>query len=140
MIDVTARRKAREIALQVMFQREFVKDVEIQTSLEYFREVVTATPEAWDYAEFLLTGVVKQITEIDAAISDKSQNWKLSRMSAVDLSILRVAAFEILFAEADVPPKAVINEAIEVAKRYGSTESSAFINGILDEIFRQKSK
>jgi len=136
-IAVGDRRKAREIALQVLFQREFVKDVDTHTSIDYFREIVTASPAAWQYAEFLLDGFEKNAAQIDATISDRSKNWKITRMSPVDLSILRVSAFEILFAGADVPPKAVINEAVEMARRYGSTESSAFINGILDAMMQR---
>jgi N utilization substance protein B len=133
-LPVADRRRAREIALQVLFQREIDKDVDTRVSLDYFHEIATAAPAAWRYAETLLAGVAEHSEKIDATISAKSQNWKITRMSPVDLSILRVAAFEILFAGADVPPKVVINEAIEIARRYGSTESSAFINGILDGI------
>ncbi len=132
---VSDRRRAREIALQVLFQREFVADVDIATSLAYFKETVTAAPAAWAYAEYLLNGVFEHKAEIDKNLSEKSRGWKLERMSAVDLSILRVAIFEILFGAKDSPPKVAINEAVEVAKKYSGTDSSSFINGILDAVF-----
>lgn len=128
------RRRAREIALQVLFQREFVADVDVATSLSYFKETVTASPAAWSFAETLLNGVLEHRNAIDSQISEKSRGWKIERMSAVDLSILRVAAFEIMFGAAHSPPKVAIDEAIEIAKKYASTDSSGFINGILDSI------
>ena len=134
--SITAsRRKARELALQVLFQREFASDFEVSTALEYFKSTVTASSATWHYAELLLKGVLQKQPEIDAAVSEKSRSWKIERMAPVDLSILRVATFEILFGQNETPPKVAINEAVEIAKRYGSTDSSSFINGILDAIF-----
>ncbi len=136
----TFRRKAREIALQVLFQREFVSDVDVMVSLDYFRGNVTASAATWAYAETLLNGVIKNKAEIDGALSEKSKSWKIERMSPVDLSIMRVATFEILFGRAEAPPKAAINEAVEIAKRYGGNDSSAFINGILDAVLTDSLK
>lgn len=131
------RRRARELALQVLFQKEFVSDVDIEASLKYFREQLEMPDDSWQYAEKLLYGIEAHKSEIDRKISEKSHNWKISRMSPVDLSLLRIGTYEIFFGGGEVPPKVAIDEAIEVAKRYSGTESASFINGILDEIVRE---
>jgi N utilization substance protein B len=80
-----------------------------------------------------VAGVMANLEEIDAKIADKSKNWAISRMAKVDLNILRMAFFELMFRD-DIPRKVTINEAIEVAKKYGTEDSPAFINGMLDEM------
>ena len=85
------------------------------------------------FFEHLVTGVMLQKTEIDATIERYSSNWKMRRMAAVDRNILRIAVFELLF-RADIPAKVSINEAIDIGKKFGTPESGAFINGILDSI------
>ncbi len=87
-----------------------------------------------DFALVLILGVSEQKGLLDRVIRKASRNWRVERMSKLDISILRVAAYEILFME-DIPPKVSINEAVELAKRYGSEESSSFINGVLDHIY-----
>lgn len=89
--------------------------------------------ESRDFAEELATGVVKNRAAIDEIISEKSKNWSISRIAKVDLNILRMAIYELLF-RSDIPRNVTINEAIEVAKKFGTEDSSAFINGLLDEI------
>jgi len=89
--------------------------------------------ESLDFAEELVRGVGEHRARIDRVISEKSKNWSLERMSKVDLCILRMAIFELLF-RADIPKNVTINEAIEVAKKFGTKDSPAFINGILDEV------
>lgn len=86
-----------------------------------------------DFAEEIIRGVKEHRVEIDRLISEKSKHWAISRMAKVDLSILRMAVFELLF-RVDIPRNVTINEAIEVAKKFGSEDSPAFINGILDEV------
>jgi N utilization substance protein B len=95
---------------------------------------VTATPEIWQYAHRILIGIEKNQPEIDKKISSASAKWSLSRMSLVDKNTLRVAAWEMFFSEGEVPPRVAINEAIEVVKKYGNTDSPAFVNGILHEL------
>jgi N utilization substance protein B len=85
------------------------------------------------FAEDLVAGVVANRTAIDGLIEEKSKNWALGRMARVDLSILRLAVFELLF-RPDIPKNVTINEAIEVAKKFGTEDSPAFVNGILDEV------
>lgn len=87
-----------------------------------------------DFALTLILGVSDRKGELDRVIRKASKNWRVERMSKLDISILRVAVYEILFRE-DIPPKVSINEAVELAKRYGSEESSSFINGVLDHIY-----
>ena len=86
-----------------------------------------------EFANRLISGVDKNIDKIDLVLAETSKNWKISRMAAVDRSILRLAIYEILF-EDDIPLKVTINEAIELAKKYGNKNSGAFINGILDNV------
>lgn len=135
--ETSQRRRARELALQVLFQKEFTADLDIKASLSYFRKHLEVSDESLSYAESLLAGIEAHLDEINTIITQTSHNWKISRMAPVDLSLLRIGVYEIYFNE-EVPPKVVINEAIEIAKKYGGTESPQFINGLLDEIFRNK--
>lgn len=130
---IPQRRLARELALQVLFQKEFV-EVSVEQGLAYFRETIKGTPDVWAYARRILNGIEENATEIDKKISGASSKWSLSRMSLVDKNALRVATWEMFFSDNEVPPKVVINEAIEVVKKYGNTDSPAFVNGILHEL------
>lgn len=89
--------------------------------------------DSLEFAEEIIRGVKAHSVEIDRLISEKSKHWSIARMARVDLSILRMAIFELLF-RGDIPRNVTINEAIEVAKKFGSEDSPAFINGILDEV------
>lgn len=86
------------------------------------------------YLQHLVRGVVSHLEEMDALIVRYSEHWRLERMTLVDRNLLRLATFELLFKKGRVPPKVVINEAVELAKRYGSDDSGAFVNAILDQI------
>ncbi len=88
------------------------------------------------FSNELVTGVAARVAEIDALLSDHSTNWKLTRMAAVDKNILRIAAFEIMNCS-DIPAKVTINEAVEIAKKFGAADSAAFVNGILDNLSRK---
>ncbi len=88
-----------------------------------------------DYSRLLLSGVVQQRAAIDKRIDDASEHWKIGRTTYIDRSILRLAVFEMLFTE-DVPPKVAIDEALQMAKKYGNEDSKDFINGILDRILK----
>ena len=125
------RRKARETALQVLYKI----DINQGESSEVFgpdMETLAPGTEARRYCELLVRGVVDHGREIDSVIEANSENWTLERMAVVDRNILRVSVFELLYTE--TPYKVIIDEAVELAKRYGSEESSAFINGIIDKI------
>ena len=92
-------------------------------------------PQSRQFAEGLVAGVSEQLERIDRTIEEHSNNWALDRMARVDLALLRLATYELLCAR-DVPPNVVINEAIEIGKRFGTKETPAFINGILDQVAR----
>ena len=94
-----------------------------------------AAPQARQFAEQLVAGVAEQLERIDRLITDQADNWGLDRMARVDLALLRLATYELLCAS-DVPANVVINEAIEIGKRFGTKETPAFINGILDQVPR----
>ncbi len=131
---VPMRRLSRELALQVLFQREFSPDLEISSSLDYFREVVRGSEEMWSYARHLLDGVNELGPEIDKRLATASAKWSLSRMSLVDKNTMRIAIFEMIDKVDPTPPKVAMNEAIEVVRKYGNTDSAAFVNGILNEV------
>lgn len=140
------RRRSRELALQTLFSLEFdnrspeaciidmrARAEEPVSDDEDLAELVRGGPAVQDFADELVSGVTRHLEEIDTLLGRFSTNWKVSRMALVDRNILRVACFELLHLP-NVPPKVTLNEAVEIAKRYGSTDSSAFINGILDRI------
>lgn len=131
------RRKSRELALQVLFQSEFAEDANYVEQLRYFQDSFAIADEVSEYATRLLSGIEEHSQGIDDKISSLSPNWTLARMAKVDLSVLRIAVFEIIHVT-DVPAKVAINEAIELAKKYGNTESAGFINGILDSVMKEQ--
>jgi N utilization substance protein B len=126
------RREGRELALQMLYAQDSQKG-ELRETLCGFRDGVETIQRVREFAEGLVLGVQEHRTEIDEAIRTRSKNWSLSRMPRVDLNIMRLATYELLF-RADIPKKVSINEAIEIAKKYGDKESPAFVNGILDEL------
>ena len=128
------RRRSREIALQLLFQIEFSAEENPREQLSRFTAGFEIELDAYEYAETLVSGIFPRIPEIDALIARHSAHWKTTRMALVDLNVMRIAAFEMTMMSPPVPPSAAINEAIEIARRYGSTDSGAFVNGILDQI------
>lgn len=126
------RREGRELALQTLYSMD-LNPLELRTTLQLFRENVKANAAVRAFAEELVTGVLSHREEIDRLIEEKSKNWMISRMGKVDLNILRLAVYELLHRH-DIPKNVTLNEAIEVAKTFGTEESPAFINGILDEV------
>ncbi len=128
------RREAREYALQMLYAFEKNKSLAGNELFRIFREEnFILNDKVRIFAEEIVAGVLSNQKEIDAIIVSKSKNWSLSRMPVVDLNIMRVAAYELLYCP-DIPKKVSINEAIEVAKKYGDKDSPSFVNGILDEI------
>lgn len=130
------RRKARELALQLLYQL----DVQDEGSpVPHFDEFWTRHPvdlEVRDFTEGLVRGTKIHEGKIDELISQYAENWEIERMAVVDRNILRQGIFELLWG-ADVPPKVAINEALEVAKKFSTQESSRFLNGILDRIHKE---
>lgn len=131
-----ARRLGREIALQLLYAID-CNPAEEHPALPQEREGSTVNYEALDFAGELVRGVMTNRQDIDALIVAKSKNWSLSRMARVDLNILRLAVYELLY-RTDIPRNVTINEAIEVSKKFGTAESPAFVNGILDEVAVEK--
>ena len=126
------RRISREQALQALFYMDMHRDP-TEDPVSLFCSCFTQDKPAGPFFHRLVNGVQEHRPTIDTVIEQFSSNWKLTRMSCVDRNILRIAVFELLFC-ADIPPKVSINEAIDVGKRFGTEESGAFINGILDSI------
>lgn len=126
------RREARELALQMLYALDTLKG-DLRETLRGFREGVETGERTREFAEALVQGVQEHREAIDQAIVGRSKNWTLTRMPRVDVNIMRIAAYELMFRH-DIPKKVSINEAIEIAKKFGDKESPAFVNGILDEL------
>ncbi len=132
------RRKAREIALQVLYELD-VQNISIREAIDRFWANFEAQEEAKSFSTLLVEGTWNNRERIDQLISTSSENWTMARMSRVDKSILRMAVYELLFCH-DIPPKVTLNEAIDLGKVYGSENSGAFINGILDALYAKLRK
>ena len=128
------RRLGRETALQLLYQID-VTSVSPETALDTYRVNFKVKDDAWSFAEELVRGIFEHLDEIDGLIEKQSAHWRLDRMSITDRNILRMAVYELLYRN-DIPSKATLNEAIELGKRFGTEDSGAFINGILDKIYK----
>jgi len=131
---MASRRFAREQALQILYQVD-VRKCDANEALGNYWSREPGDPDDMAFTAKLVQGVPANEEQIDTLISEASINWKVARMSYVDRNILRLAVFEFLHM-ADIPTMVSINEAIEMGKRFGTTESGAFINGILDRVAR----
>lgn len=130
------RRQSREIALQVLFQVEYAPQISFESLLGLFQKQIDA--ETLKYADQIIQGVQKSKDEIDKKIQEASRHWKLDRMGGVDRNILRLSIYEMFYSSELIEPKIAINEAIEIAKIFGSQESAAFVNGLLDQVVRNE--
>jgi len=125
------------MALQVLYQMEH-SSAGADEALDLFAGNFDAPQRQLDYTRNLVMGIAQHAQEIDQALSGVSRRWKLMRMARVDRNILRLAAYEIMFSEGRVPPKVAINEAVELAKRFGGDDSPAFVNAVLDNLLGAK--
>jgi transcription antitermination protein NusB len=125
------RTKAREVALQMLYQVDLNPDVDPQTVNRMLRDRLQ-DEELRQFAWVLFSGVMEYRAMLDEKIQAAAENWKLSRMAATDRNCLRLGAFELL--QTGTPPAAVIDEALELARKFGSDQSAAFVNGILDKL------
>lgn len=152
------RRKARELVLQFLFQTDMnppflrggaagisaeaagdrADESIIQEEIASFWENFKTEEEGKSFFRQLAAGVMANRDQIDALINGASENWRISRMATVDRNILRFSVYELVYLD-DIPPSVTINEAVEIAKRYGSEDSPSFVNGILDKIARTHS-
>ena len=133
------RRKAREYALQILFQLDIRKEKPTAMLFKRFWAEYAPDDEVRSFTEEIVKGTVKHLRAINAKILASAKNWSLDRMATVDRNVLRLAAYEILY-RIDIPLSVTINEAIELAKKFGTDESGAFVNGILDSVARASGK
>jgi len=129
------RSRARELALQTLYQVDLTRETD-RANIDAFLDEQEAEEEPREFARALVHGTLDRQDEIDEKIAEVTQNWAISRMAVIDRNVLRLAAHELLHRE-DIPPKVSVNEAIEIGKRFSTTNSGAFINGILDKIMNQ---
>ena len=132
---MSRRSRAREVALQMLFEDDVNPRASIEQTKQFLRDRLNAT----DLEEFclsLILGVRRNQTELDTLLEKTAEHWSIHRMAATDRNVLRLGAFELVYTE--TPGRAVINEAVELAKRYGSANSAPFVNGILDKFLGRK--
>lgn len=132
------RTLARECALKILYKIEVGKD-SVQESFDDFWSRQEALEEVRKFAEEIVKGVYENITRIDEIISKYAENWDIKRIAIIDKNIMRIGIFELLYMET-IPAKVSINEAIDLAKRYGDVDSGKFVNGILDKIRKMECK
>ncbi|MGZ4822554.1 MAG: transcription antitermination factor NusB [Terriglobales bacterium] len=130
-----SRRKSRELLLQMLFQSDLGKQPAEQVRRTFWAEQKDTTEEVREYVEDLFRVATERAAEIDRVIEEHAKNWRMDRMAAVDRNLLRAAVAEFL-GKPQVPKPVVINEAIEIARRYSTPESIVFINGVLDSVAR----
>ena len=133
------RRKAREHALQILYQLDIKREKPSASVLKNFWTEYKPDDEVKLFAEEIVKGTFKHLAKINQLIHRCAKNWSLDRMAVVDRNVLRMAVYEILY-RLDIPTSVTINEAIEIAKKYGTDESGSFVNGILDSIARMTGK
>ncbi len=127
------RRKAREVALQVLYEMDLLR-IDPEKAIKLYWENFEAPKNVQKFSSRLIEGTFNHIEEIDNLISSCSEHWAIGRMSRVDRNILRLAVYELLHCS-DIPPKVTLNEAIDLGKDFGSENSGSFINGILDALY-----
>jgi len=130
-----ARRKARELALQMLYQHDLSGNAP-DAILDTFEDLQKSKPNTREFATRIFRGTVDHMGEIDEMITAQADNWRLSRMAVVDRNIIRMSVYEFMH-ENDTPKLVIIDEAIEIAKKFGTQKSSQFINGILDGILKR---
>jgi len=133
------RRKAREYALQILFQLDIKKEKPSAAVLKHFWAEYEPDEDVKAFSEEIVKGTYKHIAKINELLHQCAKNWSLDRMAVVDRNVLRMAVYEILY-RIDIPTSVTINEAIEIAKKYGTDESGSFVNGILDRAARLTGK
>ena len=133
-----ARRKAREKALQILFQLDFDSS-DVEAVCRGFWSGHASSRKVREFAEELVKGTYANRESIDRMVASTIENWAMDRLASVDKAILRFATYELMYMP-DVPPKVTINEAIEIAKAYGTEQSGGFVNGVLDRIREKMGK
>jgi len=126
------RTLARECALKILYRIETSKE-SAEESIKDFWSIEHADDEVKAFTDSLVKGTCKNLAEIDGFISKYADNWDIKRIAVIDKNVLRMGLFQLLYRD-DIPPKVSINEAIDLAKKYGDIDSGKFVNGILDKI------
>jgi N utilization substance protein B len=129
---MTRRSRAREVALQLLFQRDHNSHLD-RAAVERFAHDRLREPGLESFCLGLYEGVAGHLAEIDQRLAAAAENWRLPRMATVDRNVLRLGAYELLLSP-ETPPAVALNEAIELARRYGSADSPSFVNGVLDKL------
>jgi N utilization substance protein B len=135
---VGTRRRSRELALQLLYQAELTESSPAEMQ-EGFEEWQNAPAGVREFADRLLRGTLAKLAEIDEELGRQTTHWRLERLAAVDRNILRLAMYELMH-ETSTPHAVVIDEAIEIAKKYGAKDSGRFVNGVLDGFVRRRAK
>jgi len=133
-----SRRKSREMALQTLFQLDYNNTTQDEALQAVLSENSSSSEHTKTYTEYLVRGTQEHLLEIDDVIANVSTEWKIDRMAGIDRNIARMAIYEMNFGSEDLPPNVVINEAVELAKLFGTEESSRFVNGILGALIKKK--
>jgi N utilization substance protein B len=132
---MSARSRARQVVLQLLYQDDLNPEIAPTAITQFLRKELNRNASLMAFALSLLDGVREHRAELDQVLAGKAENWSLERMGAVDRNILRLGAYEILYA--GTPGQVVINEAVELAKQFGAQQSPSFVNGILDRVMHE---
>jgi N utilization substance protein B len=135
---MSRRSRAREVVLQVLYQFDLNPDRNPSDDELFLAARLHHNPDLVDFATSLLNGVLRNRAELDQMLESRAENWRLTRMATTDRNVLRMGAYEILFTE--TPGRVAINEAVDLARRFGSAQSSQFVNGILDGFLESEDK
>ena len=131
------RTQSRELALKALYQAD-IKNCPFSDVLsEFFLSEEIQNQEIRSFCQYLIDGVAQNLKSIDQLICEYATNWEFKRIAIIDRNILRLGIFELKYSS-DIPPKVTINEAVELAKKYGDLDSSKFVNGILDQIHKKE--
>lgn len=135
---MSRRSRAREVVLQLLFEDDLNPGHSMVASQQFLQQRLNQDPVLVEFAAALLAGVRRHRPEIDQLLAERAANWSLRRMAVTDRNVLRLGAYEIL--HTDIPARAAINEAVELARRFGTHNSGHFVNGILDRFFKDASR
>ncbi len=132
------RSVARECALKILYQMEMTGYTPDKAVDGLWEQEPDHPQDVREFAFKLVDGIYSHLADIDGKLGDYATNWQLNRMAVIDRNVLRMGLYELKFAGVDIPPKVAINEAVELAKKYGDHDSSKFVNGILDKVHKKE--
>ena len=132
---MSPRSRARQVVLQLLYQDDLNPEIAATAITQFLRKELNRNASLMEFALSLLDGVREHRAELDQVLAGKAENWSLERMATVDRNILRLGAYEILYA--GTPGQVAINEAVELAKQFGAQQSASFVNGILDRVMHR---